>query len=89
MSNAYTIAVDNLKCHGCANTITKSISKLNGVNQVEVDVEHGTVSVLGSNACDRELLVKTLSKLGYPEHGTSTDLQKVKSYVSCAVGRIS
>ena len=34
------------------------------------------------------MLLEKLSKLGYPELGTSNVLQKAKSYVSCAIGKL-
>ena len=32
--------------------------------------------------------IEKLSKWGYPEMGTSNLVQKAKSYVSCAIGRL-
>jgi copper chaperone CopZ len=83
-----TIAIDNLKCSGCANTIKKSLSAMDGMNEVSVDVEKSEVSIsYGSDLTKAEIL-KKLSGLGYPEQGTTNTFQKAKSYVSCAVGRI-
>jgi len=83
------IAIDNLKCHGCANTIMNSIKKMRGVENVEVDVENSKVSNQHNTETAKSDLIDKLSSLGYPEQGTSTTFQKAKSYVSCAVGRMS
>jgi len=83
------IRIDNLKCGGCANTIKKNLEKIEGVASVEVDVEKSEVAVTHQDTLDRAVLVEKLAKLGYPEAGTGNVLQKAKSYVSCAVGKIS
>lgn len=84
-----TIEIQNLKCHGCANTITKAINKIEGITDFSIDVDESKIS-FDSN--DSELIkkVKTkLSKLGYPEvDASNSTIQKAKSYVSCAIGRI-
>ena len=84
-----TIKVDNLKCHGCAKTIRRELTWIGEVISVDVDVDLSTVKVdyAGKNRM-REVFVEKLRKLGYPEEGTGNINQKVKSYVSCAIGRI-
>lgn len=84
------IIIENLKCHGCANTITKGISGMDGVNQVNVIVEESSVSVDYDEALqNRENIVKKLTKLGYPEQGHNSLKSEVVSYVSCAIGRVT
>jgi len=84
-----TIKVDNLKCQGCAKTIRRELTWIGEVIGVDVDVEHSIVKVdyAGKNRM-REVFVEKLRKLGYPEEGTGNMNQRVKSYVSCALGRI-
>ena len=82
------IVIDNLKCGGCANTITKSLKELDGVQHVAVDLGTTTVVVTANEKVTRAMLLEKLSKLGYPELGTSNVLQKAKSYVSCAIGKL-
>jgi len=80
----------NLKCGGCANTIKKGILSIDGVDEVNVDVETSKVSI---NTTDETLINQVkekLSKMGYPEVGdTNTVLHKAKSFVSCATGKMS
>ena len=83
------IIIDNLKCGGCANTITKGISKIEGVSNLNVDVENSNVSFEAENNDVKEVVLKKLDALGYPKQGTSTGFQKAKSYVSCAIGKVS
>lgn len=84
-----TIKVDNLKCNGCAKTIRRELAWIGEVISVDVDVDLSTVKVdyAGKNRM-REVFIEKLKKLGYPEEGTGNINQKVKSYVSCAIGRI-
>ncbi|MFM2400026.1 MAG: hypothetical protein RL341_2183 [Pseudomonadota bacterium] len=88
----HTIAVENLKCGGCATTITHSLSALPGVSAVQVDVEHGQVSFEAADTARAEAVHK-LQQLGYPEagstHGIAAAAASAKSYVSCAIGKVS
>lgn len=44
-SPVYTIGVDGLSCPFCAYGIEKQLGKLDGVDQVKVDIEKGVVVV--------------------------------------------
>ena len=83
------IQIENLKCGGCANSIRKNLEKLSAVREVTIDLEKSEVQVSSDSELKRETIIASLAKLGYPEIGQGTTVQKVKSYVSCAVGRLS
>jgi copper chaperone CopZ len=83
------LIIENLKCHGCANTIKTSLSKIEAVFQVQVDNETNQVTVQHDDSLSKDILAEKLSMLGYPEQGESTLLHKAKSYISCAVGRLT
>lgn len=81
--------VENIKCGGCAQSIERAIRELPGVSCVAVDVAAGRVSVT-SKADQRTPVRDVLARLGYPERGSANGLRtKAKSFVSCAVGRMS
>lgn len=86
------LEVENIKCGGCANSIRKSLLQLPEVTAVEVNVEQGQVTVEAPET-SREAIQKSLLSLGYPEkgtvHGLGSATSKAKSFVSCAVGRMS
>lgn len=85
-----TIQIQNLKCGGCANTIVTQLSKLDGVSKVEVNNDTNEVSFINTNKSVFEIVKKKLSDLGYPIEGETNSLpKKAKSFVSCAVGRMS
>ena len=84
-----TLEIQNLKCGGCANTITKKVSNLKDISGLEINNENNTIS-FGYNNANTLTEVKTLLKdIGYPVIGEKNALTtKAKSFVSCAIGRI-
>ncbi|TCK68675.1 copper chaperone CopZ [Winogradskyella wandonensis] len=85
-----TLKIQNLKCGGCANTIVTQLSKIEGISDVVVTNETCEVSLNFKSDTQLESVTKTLSNLGYPLVGeTNTLPKKAKSFVSCAVGRLS
>ena len=89
MKSQVVIKIENLKCHGCANTITNGIRKFKEVEDVIVKVEDSTVKISFNGSDDEVDKYKhKLAFLGYPEVGENSGLSIVKSYVSCAIGRI-
>ena len=86
-----TVAVENIKCGGCANTIRGKLVEQQLAREVEVDIAQGRVHVEG-NPEWRDQVVTALARMGYPEVGSVEGLKsaaaKAKSFVSCAIGRI-
>jgi copper chaperone len=85
-----TIQIQDLKCSGCANTILTQLSKLNGITKVTVNNDSDQVSFIHNSDKDFDVAKRKLSDLGYPMIGEANTLpKKAKSFVSCAVGRMS
>ena len=85
-----SLSIQNLKCGGCAKTITDKLLDINDVSNVQVDTNLNTVSLNYSQESTLENVKNILSNIGYPIFGEDNTLgKKVKSYVSCAVGKIS
>jgi copper chaperone len=84
------IRVQNLKCGGCANTITKKLQTITEISDVVIEVSEGIVT-FNYQQEDTVVVVKdVLKQLGYPESGESNGLgSKAKSYVSCAIGKMN
>lgn len=83
------VVVQNLKCGGCANTITTELNKLQGVDNTKVD-ESTAIVEFESTEEAKEAVANRLDELGYPiDSDSNSILKKAKSYVSCAVGRIT
>lgn len=85
------IEVENIRCGGCANTISKKLRENDQITSVDVDIENQAVT-LQSVGDIREAAVQTLFDLGYPERGSVEGLaslkEKARSVVSCAIGRM-
>ncbi len=85
-----TFIIQNLKCGGCANTITTKISALENVNNVAVDVEASSVSFETHSEEDIITVQNKLAAIGYPTEGENNSVvSKAKSFVSCATGKMS
>lgn len=85
-----TLVIQNLKCGGCANTITTKISTLDNISDVDVDVESSSVSFTFQHANDLAIVKDKLAQLGYPIEGDKNSVvSKAISYVSCATGKMS
>ncbi|TXI63179.1 MAG: copper chaperone [Flavobacterium sp.] len=84
------IHIQNLKCGGCANTITKGISSIEAIQNVLVNVDESTVTFSYETEAQVNEVKNKLKSLGYPEDGEANTLgAKAKSYVSCAIGKMS
>lgn len=82
------IYIANLKCGGCATTITNELSKLEGVQNVSVEKDTDSISLSYENI-DREIIINKLHDLGYPEATEENGLLlQLKSYASCMIGRV-
>lgn len=85
-----TLAIQNMKCGGCANTVTNTLNKIEGVSVDAVDAENGTVTLKEWTSESLDEVKSELRRLGYPlENEDNPFLSKVKSYTSCVVGRMS
>ena len=87
-----TLQVENVKCGGCASTLTSKLKEEFGEIEVNLDV-HPREITLALEEDKKEALTLALRGLGYP---LSTDelglvqsaTTKAKSFVSCAVGKV-
>jgi len=88
-----TFEIDNLKCGGCANTIIKTLNNIPGLSNPKVDVENGTIRFENDSSFDVQSVKDKLASIGYPVKGSVAGLEKMvgvaKSYVSCAIGKMS
>jgi copper chaperone CopZ len=91
----YTLQVENIKCGGCANTISSKLKEIEQVQDVMINVDEQQVVVTTKPGTDediRAMLAKRLARLGYPEAGSAeanSMITKATSFVSCALGKVS
>jgi copper chaperone CopZ len=81
------IEVENIKCGGCMNSIKTALMKIENVELVKIDLEAETIYISGN--ANRENIITKLNSLGYPEKGNNSFTKKAKSYVNCAIGKMS
>ncbi len=60
------LTVQNVKCNGCVNTIKNGLLQDTRIQQVEVDIPTGKVTVI-SQVDMRSVIQATLQTLGFPE----------------------
>ncbi len=85
-----TIVVANLRCDGCATTITKKLMEQDGVANVQVDIEQHTITVTHNDSINKAMYVEVLHSLGYPEATAENGLLlHLKSLQSCVIGKVS
>jgi copper chaperone CopZ len=80
--------VENIKCGGCMTSIKKGILELAGVTRVDIALEAEKITIEG-NHLNRAAILKTLDHMGYPEKGNNSLFKEAKSYVSCAIGKVT
>jgi copper chaperone CopZ len=68
-------------------SIKTALEKIETVSEVNIDKDTEIITV--NAAVTRAVLVKTLSNLGYPEKGHNSLINIGKSYVSCAIGKMT
>ncbi|HIP80924.1 MAG TPA: cation transporter [Leucothrix mucor] len=87
-----SINVENIRCGGCANTITKKLKATTGINDVDIAIEDQIVTIDVDDESTRASAVEALLAMGYPEQGSVEGLEalkgKAKSVVSCAIGKV-
>ena len=85
-----TFQVQNLKCGGCAKTISNKLSGIKEIKDVIVEKDSSSISFDHQSADDASLVKEILRNLGYPtiddENGF---VEKAKSFVSCASGKMA
>jgi copper chaperone CopZ len=88
-----TFEILNVKCGGCANTLTKSLKEEFGDVEVNLDVNPRQITLDIEDSKKEDLKLK-LRSLGYPlSNDELSGFQKAtttaKSFVSCAIGKIN
>ncbi len=89
----YDIEVENIRCGGCASTISKKLLENAAIQSVDVQIEDQIVVVETTDEAAKQSAIDILLSLGYPEKGSVEGIAalkgKAKSVVSCAVGKMS
>jgi copper chaperone CopZ len=63
MAEALVLSISGMTCGGCANTLTRVLSRVPGVTRAEVDLAGGRAKVLGT--ADPDELLNAVRRAGY------------------------
>lgn len=55
----------------------------------DVTINKEIVTIFINENAEREIIIAKLNELDYPEEGENTLHRQAKSYVNCAIGRMS
>lgn len=84
------ITIQNLKCGGCGATIERAIRKFPEVADVSINIEKSLVDIETELPADLPKFRAALRHAGYPPEGEENLFgDKAKSFVSCAIGRVT
>lgn len=86
MTSTEIFFVENMRCSGCAKSIKSTLSKIPGVQGVDITLTDKKISVMGIGI-DRDRILKTLERLGYPLSGQNSLLRRATSFISCSASR--
>ena len=64
-----TYSVPNISCKHCTHTITMELSELEGVSEVEADVQTQLVKVTFEAPATEQIIIDTLAEINYPVAG--------------------
>ncbi len=81
------LTVNNIKCGGCETTVRDGLSKIDGIENIQVDSSTGEVGFDYSNETSLEKVRLKLHKMGYTENDPNI-IDTAKSYVSCMIGKM-
>lgn len=66
-----TLSVEGMSCNSCVKHVNVALRALEGVQNVEVDLESGQVSVMHDPKLPTQQLLTALDEAGYPAHPKS------------------
>ena len=65
-TNTTTVTAPDITCNGCANAIKNAFGRVDGVGDVDVDVESKRVTVSHDENVDKGKIIDILDNAGFP-----------------------
>ena len=72
MSITSTYAVEGMSCQHCVDAVTAEVGRLTGVEQVQVDLEAGAVTVTSTTPLDLDAVREAVDEAGFDLAGSSS-----------------
>lgn len=85
----HNLNVENIKCSGCAHSIETSLSKMQGVLQVKVEITQGSIQLDVDEVDTLKAVIEKLHHMGYPLPGKGSGMTTATSYISCLIGKVT
>ncbi len=60
-----TIQIKGMSCQHCVQSVTEALEKLNGLQNIRVDLEHGQASFENSGNLDEQTIKNTIISIGF------------------------
>ena len=60
-----TVKIKGMSCNHCVMAVTKALSELEGVSNVQVDLERGEATLEAQGAVDLQEVTKRIEQAGY------------------------
>ena len=64
--NTTKLTAPDIVCGGCASAIKKALGNVEGVSNVDINIDTKAVTVKHQSNVSREKIVETLDKAGFP-----------------------
>ncbi|CAM3368098.1 heavy metal-associated domain-containing protein [Kibdelosporangium persicum] len=63
--NSSVFTVKGMTCTGCMTKVTNAVTGLDGVNDVDVDISNGELTVLSETPVDADRIRQAIKEVGY------------------------
>jgi copper chaperone CopZ len=85
-----TLHIANIKCGGCAHSISTKLKEVAGLKEATVNIDKGTIDTTYDTSEVRDEIIHKLNAMGYPEATAENGLlMQAKSYANCMVGKLT
>ncbi len=61
------VILENITCNGCVRTIKESVSHISAIENIEVDIPTGKVSITHDDSISIDLMLEIWDGVGHPE----------------------
>jgi len=87
--NKIKLDVQNMKCNGCTKCISKALSKIKGIENVNIDNDQNFIELSYESNDVLDEVKKSLKSKGYiPADDHNSLVDKANSYLHCMTGKI-
>ncbi|MDO5651018.1 MAG: heavy metal-associated domain-containing protein [Moraxella sp.] len=61
----FTLKIDGMTCDGCVRSVTNAVSAVAGVQDVQVDLASGVITVQADDTCNQALIAEAIEDAGF------------------------